>query len=121
MSVAHNLYCDDVSRDDDGEFFDLCFARASEFIPKLSRELFDNDRYQVIADCLVTYQNSIIPKFSVPDDVGKSDFLIPRNYFAVSHYTDDDRRKSLDISHQMSAGVFEAIGPSSSSFESGDN
>lgn len=110
--------CDDDKQDGN---FDEIYARCKEFIPDLSRKTFDEDTFDTVLFCILASLEKDIPRFRLPEGIGKLDFLMPLNYFEKIHYTDEDRQKSLEISRQMSAEVYEAAGPALSSFESGDD
>ncbi|MDA8675068.1 hypothetical protein N9M53_00065 [Alphaproteobacteria bacterium] len=109
---------DDLKKNDNT---DKVFARCKECIPHLSRKAFDDDPFDTVMDCILECLDKDLPIFNLPEGTGKLDFLVPLDFFKEVHYTDDDHQKSLEISSQMSTEVYEALGPSLSSFESEDD
>ena len=109
----------DEIKENDG--LDEVFARCKELIPDLSRKAFDKAPADTQMMCILECLGRDVSRFSLPDGIGKTDFLVPLNYFEKAHYTGADHQKSLEISRQMSTEVYEALGPDLSGFESGDN
>ena len=115
--VLGDLY-DEDKKDD---HVDEVYARCKEFMPNLSRKAFDEAKFDTVLNCVLASLDKDIPKFSLPDGIGKSDFLLPLDYFHKAHYTEEDHQKMTDISREMSGEIYDALGPDLSSFESGDD
>lgn len=105
----------------DEELTNIYFERANEFLPNLDRTEFLRDIFTAFAHCLHEYLNKDIPKFTTPENIEKSAFLVPLDYFHKPHYTDEDHQKMTDISREMSGEIYDALGPGLSGFESGDD
>lgn len=113
QNLYSHLTCEDLSIDKLGEknFYDAVFKRVIQFLPNLERHEFDERPASAISACIQHFLLNNVKAFPDNPKIGKTDFLLPLDFF---DYLEVD---SLSLSEQMTADVYEALGPARSGFE----
>ena len=116
QNIYSHLTCEDLNIDSLGKekFYSTAFERALKFLPNLSRQDFDERPASIVCECIQCFLKTEIEEFPHNSNFGKSDFLLPLNYF---DYLEVDQ---LEIAEQMTSQVFDALGPGLSDFETSD-